>query len=57
MTDYKKYVVCIPYKTFKERCKIIRELVDDRYSVEWTDDYVVGVKKPIDRRKKSEISK
>lgn len=57
MTDYKKYVVCIPYQTFKERCKIIRELVDDRYSVEWTDDYVVGVKKPIDRRKKSEISK
>lgn len=52
MTDYKKYVVCIPYKTFKERCKIVRELVDDHYSVEYTDDCVVGVKKPKNRRKK-----
>ena len=57
MSDYKDMaVVCIPYKTFKERCKIINDLIDEDYYVEYTDEHVIGVRKPKNRRDKNEIS-
>lgn len=57
MSDYKDMaVVCIPYKTFKERCKLINALIDEDYYVEYTDEHVIGVRKPKNRRGKNEIS-
>ena len=57
MTSYKNTVVCIPYKTFKERCNIINDLIDEDYYIEYTDKSVIGVKKPKNRRFKNEIGK
>ena len=57
MTDYKDMAVCIPYKTFKERCRIVRDLIDEDYHVEYTDDCVIGVKKLKNRRGKHETGK
>lgn len=57
MTDYKDMAVSIPYKTFKERCRIVNDLLDDNYEVEYTDEYVIGIKKLRNRRKKHETRK
>lgn len=57
MTDYKNMAVSIPYKTFKERCKIIRDLIDEDYNVEYTDEFVIGIKKLKNRRSKHEAGR
>lgn len=57
MTDYKYMAVSIPYKTFKERCRIINDLIDDDYHVEYTYDCVIGFKKLKNRRGKHETRK
>ena len=58
MSDYKDMAVSIPYKTFKERCRIVNDLLDDNYEVEYTDEYVIGIKKLKNRRrKKNEINR
>ena len=57
MTDCKDMAVSIPYKTFKERCRVIRELIDDDYNVEYTDEFVIGIKKLKNRRDKHETGR
>lgn len=57
MSDYKDMVVCIPYKTFKERCRIVSDLIDEDYHVEYTDDCVIGIKKLKNRRSMHETNR
>lgn len=52
MSDYKKILVCIPCSSFKEQMKTVSELLDDGYHVETSDDYVIGIKTPKNRRRK-----
>lgn len=51
MTDYKKIIICITCRSFKEQMKAVSELIDDGYHVETSDEYVIGIKKLKNRRR------
>lgn len=55
--DYRNMAVSIPYKTFKERCRIVSDLIDEDYHVEYTDDCVIGLKKLKNRRSMHETNR
>lgn len=56
MTEKKwknKYLVFEKYKTLAEKIEITNNLIDEGFSyVEDTEEYVVGLRVPINRRKK-----
>ena len=55
--SYKKIIICITCRSFKEQMKAVSELIDDGYHVETSDEYVIGIKKLKNRRSKNENRK
>lgn len=56
MTEKKwknKYLVFEKYKTLTEKIEITNNLIDEGFSyVDDTEEYVVGIRVPVNRRKK-----
>lgn len=51
MNDYRRILVCIPCSSFREQMKAVRELLNEGYHVETSEEYVIGIKTPKNRRR------